>query len=132
MLIGSYERKSFILPKIFLKELSGESCILAIPVFLKEKCIVIFPFLRSPIAALGDFSILCGAEFSQNGEILIPKEAKRKISEYFKIKKGEVLVFAGCLNRVEIWKKEEWEQIQEYPYEKVLERVLYSKGGENP
>lgn len=136
MLLGSYERvfngKFFILPRPLFKEVVKESSIIAIPAEPAEKYILLFPlsFINS-IGGIGNFRFLCGVKFGQNREIIIPKIVKRKISEYFKIKKGEKLVFVGCVNRIEIWKKEDWEKIQkEYPYEKVLEKVLYSKGGE--
>jgi hypothetical protein len=134
MLVGAYERifngKFFVLPRPLFREIAKESCIIAIPARSAEKCIVLFPlsFINS-IGGIGDFRFLCGVNFGQNREIIVPKTIKRKISEYFKIKKGEKLVFVGCVNRVEIWKKEDWEKIQrEYSYEKVLERVFYSEG----
>lgn len=134
MLLGSYPRifngKFFVLPRPLFREIAKESCIIAIPARSAEKCIVLFPlsFINS-IGGIGDFRFLCGVNFGQNREIIVPKTIKRKISEYFKIKKGEKLVFVGCVNRIEIWKKEDWEKIQrEYSYEKVLERVFYSEG----
>jgi hypothetical protein len=136
MLVGAYERifngKFFVLPRPLFREIAKESCIIAIPARSAEKCIVLFPlsFINS-IRGIGDFRFLCGVEFGQNREIIVPKTVKRKIFENFKIKRGEKIVFVGCVNRIEIWKKEDWEKIQkEYPYEKVLEKVLYSKGGE--
>lgn len=124
MIIGSYEKSSLKLPKKF-SSLFGKDYVLATE---DEPCLIILDLENCKKINTSDLKFWGGISINEEGEILVPSWIKRKIFEKLNIKRGDILVFVGCVNRVEIWKKDDWEAFKnKYNYEEILERFFYGQ-----
>lgn len=124
IIIGSYERKSLKLPKKF-SSLFGKDFILANE---DDPCLIILDLESCKKINTSDLRFWGGIRINKEGEILVSPCIKRKIFETLNIKSGDILVFVGCVDRVEIWKKQDWESFKnKHNYEAILERFFYGQ-----
>lgn len=127
MIIGSYERDSLSIPKDF-KEVWGRNLLLATSRRRGEKCMLLFPDPEAvKNSQASDFRFWGSVKVDTKGRIRFPQWIIQKLPSHLKTKKGETIVVIGCLDHIEVWKKEVWEKYQNnYNYMEILEKFLDS------
>lgn len=126
MLLGSYEKAGgFKLPKEF-KRFFGKWLLLAISGKKSERCIFLILSKAIDAKEISDLLFFGGVKISETGELKIPPLFFERISEYFPKQKKEKMIFIGCINWIEIWRKQDWEEyITTHNYEDILEKIVY-------
>ncbi len=128
MLLGAYERKTFSLPSSF-SELWGRGVLLATLKLEGDICIIVLiPTNLLKENQYSDFLFWGSAEIDDKGNIRMPRWIKRRLLRDINSTQGEMVII-GCWNRIEIWRRIDWERYQEryqdrHDYQKILERIF--------